>query len=334
MPRKKGSKNKKLTLGLKGGNLHIEDVKVPMSPVSPFLVKIIDELTPPVPKPIPTTMSAEGTNFVQVGKVGSPPTALTTTHPMDVHKDPLYLAMVSDGIIQDSKLTGIPEVIYNDPELQVEVIKNEMPKIEYKFKSSGKIDWQAMFNPEYFVYPEGDTSKDPFLKVDGLLELADIRGVESKEVVVVPVSDSLIAVTVKMKFAPNGEEPNGKVWSATADANPANVGDKKFSKYLTTIAETRATGRCIRGALGIRLCSYEEIAKDDMNAEDDLPIKDTTLVIIKRQMEQKRITEDEVLKKVQEKSPNKDISSLNQLNASQGQFLVSWLNKKQNEETK
>jgi len=330
MPRKKGSKNKKQN-SIRDCQFNLKEVQSTLQ-TSPNLAKIIDDLTlPPSPEPQTATSS-----------IGTTVSILETTDPT---KDPLYLAMVSEGLIQDPKLTGVPEVIYNDPpppEVTItEIPKTEspnychngdgmLPNIEYKFKSNGKIDWQAMFNPEYFVYPDGDTSKDPFLKVDGLLELADIRGIESKEVVITPVSDSLIAVTVKMTFLPNREEPCGKVWSATADANPSNVGDKKFAKYLTTIAETRATGRCIRGALGIRLCSYEEISKEDMQTEDNAPIKDTTLVIIKRQMELKGMTEDEVLKAI----PDKNVTSLNQLTASQGQMLVGFLNKKQNKEAK
>lgn len=260
-----------------------------------------------------------------------------TVYPPSVKDDndkALYNAMLNDNIITENIPSSEFKDVLINPICEPTRLVNSLVT-DYKYKN-GRIDWQAMFNPEYLVYPNDDTTKEPFLRVDGLLDLADIRGVESKEVKVVPVSEGMIAVTVTMRFLPNKEEPRGKVWSATADATPSNVGDKKFAKYLTTIAETRATGRCIRGALGIRLCTFEEVSTEDsMDKEDTAPIKDTTLAVIKRQMELKGFTEDGLLKVIHEKiAGTKDVSLLTQLTVTQGQRVVAYLNSKQNTETK
>lgn len=356
MSRKKGSRNKKTktTLGFKDAKLNIETIAI-----SPVLEKIIDDLTLKVEEP-KTVISSEGSNFVHVdwskakdvnGNPMSQPAPVVATY--DCTQDPLYKAFVNDGIILDKPpiLDGGPEA----PKLSETVIggsvESEMEKpvffhrdetsglvdgYSYKYKANGKIDWQAMLNPEFFIYPKDDMTKEPMCKVDGLLEIADIRGIESKVVKIVPVSETMIAVTVTMYFSPNREEPRGKTWTGSADATISNVGDKKFAKFLTTMAETRATGRCIKGALGIRMYAFEEMIKEEvMEQEDTSGIKDTTIIGIKRQMEVK-YGKDELalLKDVGEKEPDiAKLTNLHSLNAAQGAKVLAFLNKKQNKES-
>lgn len=199
--------------------------------------------------------------------------------------------------------------------------------IEYKY-SNGRIDWQAMFNPEYLVYPDNDRAKKPLLKVDGLLDLAEVRGVEWKEANFQGVSESMVIVRVRMRFLPNIEDPNGRIWEGVADATPANVGGKQYSKYLATIAETRAIGRCIRGALGIRLCTFEEVSKDDLQIDDSRKVPDETITAIRYQMRIKGVSEEVMMKKIHEKYEN--INGLGELSAEQGRKFLTWLNEMQN----
>jgi phosphoribosylformylglycinamidine (FGAM) synthase PurS component len=281
----------------------------------------------------------------------------------------LYNAMVNDGIIVEKApdlMVSSETVIGGSPsqeDVKIEDVKIEcadcakgqceihdvhsdkpqtpyrnwetglMEGVEYKYKANGRIDWEAMFNPEFYIYPKNDTTKEPMLKCDGLLELAELRGVAAKTVKIVPVTQDMIAVEVTMQFSPNIEDPQGKVWSATADATIENVGDKKFAKFLTTMAETRAVGRCIRGALGIRKYTFEEMTKDEvMETEDNGTIKDTALVAIKRQMELKGYKEEGILlKDVSEKEADViGVSNLASLTVTQGQKVLAFLNKKQN----
>jgi len=253
--------------------------------------------------------------------------------------DPLYQVFLADSLItegvENNRIAVSVPSDENAP-YKCHLLRNAnglLNGVEYKYNKYGKIDWEAMFNPELYVYPNNDPSKKPLLKTDGLLDLADIRGVESKEVEVRPVSESMVTVWVKMKFIPNVENPNGLVWAGSADATPANVGGKGYSKYLTPIAETRAVGRCIRGALNIRLCTFEEVCKDDIEDEsDNKRISDEVIVAIERQMKVKGINQENIMVKIHEKYPN--ISSLNQLSVTQGRALLSWANSQRNVETK
>jgi len=200
--------------------------------------------------------------------------------------------------------------------------------LKYEYDEKGLIDWEKMFDPEYYVYPNGDYSKPPLLKVDGLRELSEIRGIESKEVFFQGIGDTIVC-TVTVKYIPNRENPGGRVWSAMADACPGNIGGN-FKKYLAAMAETRATGRCHREALGIRLCTFEECDESDIKnaSSGDGPITDILLAAVKRQLELKKESEAELIKKIQAKYP--EITALSQLTSGQGVLLLRSLSEKQN----
>lgn len=220
--------------------------------------------------------------------------------------DPILRAMIDDGIVLDGPVT------------------------DGQLTTQGRINWESLFNKEYLVYPGNDQSKKPLLKVDGLRDLAEVRGVESKEVTFQAISDTMVVCSVKMKFRPNRDDPDGRTWSAVADATPANVGGKGFSKYLATIAETRATGRCIREALGIRLCTVEEVCKDDLEYDDtdEKLISDMTISAIKRQLTVKGITESSMMEKITKKYPH--VTGFNQLTVKQGRDFLKYLNELEN----
>lgn len=201
--------------------------------------------------------------------------------------------------------------------------------VEYKYKKDGRIDWEAMFDPEYYIYPNNDGSKAPLLKVDGLRNLAEIRGIEWKRVEFQQTLPDMVVCKVTIKYIPNFEDPNGREWSAIADASAGNIGSG-FAKYLATMAETRATGRCHREALGIRLCTFEEVSPDDMDkpSNDGKPIDDVTMAAIHRQMQLKGVTNEALIVKIQEKLPTVD--SLGKLTQSQAVAVLNYLNTKQN----
>lgn len=240
-----------------------------------------------------------------------------------------YNAFICDSLITDGKpYESAPNQVVDTNTMLLKRNQDGLVDgLEYKYKN-GRIDWQAMFNPEYLVYPDNDRSKTPLLKVDGLLDLAEVRGIEWKQAEVQGVSDTMVIVKVKIKFIPNVEDPVGRIWEGVADATPSNVGGKAYSKYLSAIAETRAVGRCIRGALGIKLCTVEEISKDDLQINDSRKIPDETLTAIRYQMKIKGVSEETIMKKVHEKYDN--INGLGELNAEQGRKFLTWLNEMQN----
>ncbi len=201
--------------------------------------------------------------------------------------------------------------------------------VNYQYKPDGRIDWEAMFDPEYYIYPHNDPSKTALLKVDGLRELAEIRGVESKKIEFQQTTPDMVICKVTVKYIPNFEDPNGREWSAIADASTNNIGTQ-FAKYLATMAETRATGRCHREALGIRLCTWEEVDPKDVGEPEDTKsmVNDVTMAGLHRQMELKGVSKEELLKKIQEKYP--DMTSFDQLKQFQAAKLLNYLSEKQN----
>lgn len=270
--------------------------------------------------------------------------------------DPLYHVMKADGLISDepwqSPLDALNKQIHKDLEgiLAQKLEENEpqtppdakntpiyrldsglIEGLEYKYKD-GFIDWEAMFNPEYAIYPNNDSTKEPLFKVDGLKDLARIRGVSSKTINFQGVSETMVICAVTMKFIPNDEYPFGQEVTALADATPKNVGGKQFSKYLSAMAETRATGRCIKDALNIKRCTFEELSKDDADIQDDVPISDEAIVAIEQQMKIKGIDLDVLLKEIQKRHPH--IVSIKDMSAHEGTDTLKWLAKKINTETK
>lgn len=111
-------------------------------------------------------------------------------------------------------------------------------------------------------------SEDGMIDIDGnkyitlaeLRRLARMRGYISSrpEVVQVPIYDNHRQTTVSWEIVWR----DGTIDGAAADASwkTCNPG---FRNYTVAIASNRAEARCIRSALGIATCSYEEIGPED-----------------------------------------------------------------------
>ena len=193
---------------------------------------------------------------------------------------------------------------------------------DYPFSLTGGIDWEKLISPKYLIYPNNDYGREPMVKVDGLRDLAEIRGVSAKEVEIIPVSDRLIVCKCKILFIPNVYEPKGRMWEGAADASPENINGKLFGRFLTACADTRATGRCIKEALGIRVLVQEEVTDQD-EGESNAPIAGEVIAAIERQAQLKGKA-DTLLKDIMEKY--KDIKSMSDLTKGQGAKLLQWLN--------
>ena len=259
------------------------------------------------------------------------PSASTVVIPESA--DPLLKAFIEDGIVREVPPTPEPATNTNIQPPPAILKRNSdglYEGLKYVCNDYGRIDWQKMFNPKYFFYPNGDKSKEPLLKVDGLKDLAEIRGIERKMVTIVPISENLVACKVNIRFIGNVDDKFGREWEATADASPMNIGGKTFGKFLTAMAETRAIGRCIKEALGIRLATYEEMTGEDVvePSDNDKPISNELVAAITRQKEIKGLKPEELMVEIKKKLPL--IDNVAQLTMEQGRILLSWLNDKPN----
>lgn len=235
----------------------------------------------------------------------------------------VYNAMLADGIITEGIPSELPPESRINPKEELEGAAKSYPTRE-----DGRIDWEQLINSKYLVYPDNDPSKVPMVKVDGLKDVAEKRGILAKEVSYTAISEHMVICKVKMLFVPNADDPNGRMWEAVADATPGNVNGKLFARFLTACAETRAVGRCIKEALGIRMLCQEEITDQTFNNSGDEPVSHEVVAAIKKQLEFKGGTTETLLADIQRKYPH--IKSLSDLTAEQGSKQLNALNSKQN----
>jgi len=154
--------------------------------------------------------------------------------------------------------------------------------VEYKFKEDGTVDWRSMI-PEEFLYPnkdwfetrnmpvpktaEGLEDRQLLVMLGGIKHIAKLRGYSYVDYEWAPHSTpEHVAVKCTIGFIDNFETRQGKYgsdisFSSLANASISNMSDF-VAKFPETIAENRAFVRCVRGFLGINICSDEEIDKN------------------------------------------------------------------------
>jgi hypothetical protein len=199
---------------------------------------------------------------------------------------------------------------------------------DYPLKIDGTVDWEKLVDPKYLIYPNDDHTRDPMVRVDGMRDLAELRGIVAKEVEFQAPSDRLVICRVKILFIPNRDNPQGRVWESIADASPENLNSRLFGRFLAACAETRATGRCIKEALGIRMLVQEEVSDAGIDGDANLPVADEVLAAIDRQASLKGIEIADLVSKLKAEHP--EINSLKDLTREQGAKTLQWLNAKQN----
>jgi hypothetical protein len=112
-------------------------------------------------------------------------------------------------------------------------------------------------NDEHIITIDGK----PFVKYAGLLEAAHRAGLKDLQVKLIqsPSRDNgytaVCEATAVIKT-----RSREKVYIEIGDANPASIGDSRFSVHAIRIAATRAKARALRDALRISICSVEELA--------------------------------------------------------------------------
>lgn len=92
----------------------------------------------------------------------------------------------------------------------------------------------------------------PFVLYHGLRYLAGERGLVSITVAVISVSAELAVCQATAKFQ------DGHTWTEVGDATPQNC-TKQVAAAFIRMAATRAKVRVLREALGIGICSVEEL---------------------------------------------------------------------------
>lgn len=192
----------------------------------------------------------------------------------------------------------------------------ENDKVNYIFDEDGFINWRAMINKKW-LYPNPSSVEKGFIaknapvdnlkdadlciKLFGLKDLAQIRGMNNVSFRVDSASADYVAVTCKIDWKPNYETENVAIsYEALADAHYNNT--KSFARnFLMATAENRAFSRCVRSFLKINIVSdieMGEIKEESENSNDqDENIIDPS-VLLQSVMDEKGVTFDLLKKKL------------------------------------
>lgn len=158
-------------------------------------------------------------------------------------------------------------------------VKGLIEGVEYKFNEDGSVNWRAMINPKHLVINKQysdilvKTLKKPFqeIKVEevednkllillqGIKELAFLRGYKKVKPKVVYVGDDRVVVSTQIDWIGNfetGMEPISFGDVGAASHSNTNGFGKKF---LEPIATNRAFVRAVRNFLGINVLANDEI---------------------------------------------------------------------------
>jgi hypothetical protein len=119
-----------------------------------------------------------------------------------------------------------------------------------------QVDWNSLIRPAGRIEIEGK----PYITLAELRRLAKFRGyVYSRpSVMQVPEYDNHRQATVQWEIGWS----DGVIDGACADASWRTC-NEGFRNFTVAIASNRAEARCIRAALGIEMCSVEEVGPQD-----------------------------------------------------------------------
>ena len=194
--------------------------------------------------------------------------------------------------------------------------------VEYKFKPDGMVDWRAMVNPAHLVINKSYESSlvkrfgKPLNEIDvkevednkllillqGIKEIAILRGYMSIKPTVAYVSDFKAVVSTQIEWLPNFETSGevvmfGDVGSASMD-NTSGFGQM----YLEAIATNRAFVRAVRNFLGINVLANDEIdqkATETFLAKKESPVaQHTPQAVLEKAMEKAGLNFDTFKAKV------------------------------------
>lgn len=160
--------------------------------------------------------------------------------------------------------------------------------VEYIFDENGFVSWRKMVDPK-FLYPnkdwfavrnqetpdsiEGLEDNQLLIMLGGIKELARLRGFLGVNYDLIRVADGNVSAQCRINWLPNYENPEGCVFSSTANATYDNTSGFG-GKFLETIAENRSFVRAVRNFLNIHIVGADEIDKSNgkvVEVENDGP---------------------------------------------------------------
>lgn len=150
-----------------------------------------------------------------------------------------------------------------------------LKNVEYFFDETGFVSWRKMIDSK-FLYPNKDyfaarnlpvpdsidglEDSQLLIQLGGIKELARLRGFLGVNYDLIHVAEGNVSAQCKINWLPNYENPEGCVFSSTANATYDNTSGFG-GKFLETIAENRSFVRAVRNFLNIHIVGADEIDK-------------------------------------------------------------------------
>jgi len=188
-----------------------------------------------------------------------------------------------------------------------------LQNVDYVYDEDGFVNWRKMIKSDYLVPNKDRTSQTDVTKLkdhqvlillQGIKELAQIRGYYSVTYDVQTPSADYVVATCKIDWFPNYETGGQPVsFSAIGDASLSNTFD--FAQnYLAAIAENRAFVRCVRNFLKINIVAKDEIGPNNSiidkakNDSEDEKLDSSPKNLLRKIMSQKGVTFDNIKNKL------------------------------------
>lgn len=214
-----------------------------------------------------------------------------------------------------------------------------MAKINLKDKQFTTIDGRILNIEEYFTekdFVSDDNGQGNFIKHDALMrvckKLFSIVG-RSVNIIRAPSAANGMCAAATVTYILFAKEINsGEIgtqhfsFTSSGDCNPQNAPSFPADRYMTAMAETRASGRALRFLLGVDFCTKEEIAGKAKEYIDDDPISKNALSMIEKKFMGQHGIKIEQMRKLLKKSEG-DMPNLSYLTVSEGGELVQKLNR-------
>jgi hypothetical protein len=207
-----------------------------------------------------------------------------------------------------------------------QILRNEhgliiQPQVNYIFNENGTVNWRKMIKSEYLVPNKQRTKETDITKLkdseliillNGLKELAQIRGFTNVTYNVVAASSDYFAAACRISWAPN-YETEGKeiIFESIGEASPDNT--TSFARFfLGPIAENRAFARCVRNFLKIAIVSQEEMGSTKLAEEPATENPNNPEFLLEKVMKEKGISFETLKKKLVEEN-FENIASINEI---------------------